>query len=262
MIQSPPRRVFRQTVALRLGLGIAFLLTAGIFIAAGLGSDPVDLRGIVVGVLILGAYAALWVAIGRTTVTVFSEGVRRSSILGVRELSWSDISEYRYQVIPIQSGGGLLGRLIGMAIQAAVEAKQGKPAHSLKLTLVGKTRRDIKVTSNFRNADQAIEMILKEIHDRIRPELKRRLANGDEVAFGPLGLSLQGVSWKGKGKIPTTEIGTVEISRRKLRIRRQGKMLDSIGVATEKVPNVLLALELLQELRVNAGLGGVAGVFA
>src|SRR5262249_11362474 len=59
MIQSPPRRVFRQTVALRLGLGILFLLTAGVFLAAGLSSNPVDPRGIVIGILILGAYAAL-----------------------------------------------------------------------------------------------------------------------------------------------------------------------------------------------------------
>jgi hypothetical protein len=39
------------------------------------------------------------VAIGKTTVTVFPEGVRRSSVLGVRELLWSDIAEYRYQII-------------------------------------------------------------------------------------------------------------------------------------------------------------------
>jgi hypothetical protein len=233
-----------------------------VFIAAGLGSDPVEPMGIVVGVLILGAYAALWVVIGKTTLTVFPEGVRRSSVLGVRELLWSDVAEYRFQVVPIQSGGGLFGRLIGMAILAAVEAKQGKPARSLKLTLVGKSRRDVRVTSNFKDADQAIEMIVKELHDRIRPELKRRLANGGEVAFGPLSLSLQGVSWKGKERIPVTEIGLVEISRRKLRVRRKGKMLDSIGVATEKVPNALLALELLQELRVNAGLDGVAAAFA
>jgi hypothetical protein len=261
MIQSPPRRVFRQTAALRLALGLLFLLAAGVFIAAGLGSDPIDPRGIVIGVLILGAYAALWVAMGKTTVTVFSEGVRRSSVLGTHELLWSDIAEYRYQIIPIQAGG-LVGGLVGAAVQAAVEAKKGKPAGSLKLTLVGQTRRDIRVTSNFQNADQAIDMILQEVHSRLKPELKRRLANGDEIAFGPLRLSFQGVSWKGKSPIPPAEIGLVEISRRKLRVRRRGKMLDSIGVATEKVPHELLALELLQELRVNAGLGGVAGAFA
>jgi hypothetical protein len=261
MIQSPPRRVFRQTTALRLALGILFLVAAGVFIAAGLSSDPVEYMGVVVGVLILGAYAALWVAMGKTTLTLFTEGVRRSSVFGTRELLWSDISEYRYQIIPIQAGG-LVGGLVGAAVQAAVEAKQGRPARSLRLNLVGKSRRDIRVTSNFKNADQAIEVIVKEIHDRLRPELKRRLANGGEVDFGPLSLSLQGVSWKGREKIPVREIGLVEISRRKLRVRRQGKMLDSIGVATEKVPNVLLALELLQELRVNAGLGGVAAAFA
>jgi hypothetical protein len=84
MIQSPPRRIYRQTVALRLALGLLFLLAAGVFIAAGLVPDPVEYAGVVVGVLILAAYGALWVAMGKTTVTVFSEGVRRSSVFGVR----------------------------------------------------------------------------------------------------------------------------------------------------------------------------------
>lgn len=257
MIQSPPRRVFRQTAALRLALGLLLLLAAGVFIAAGLGSDPIDPRGIVIGVLILAAYAVLWVLIGKTTISVFPDGIQRSSVFGTRELLWSDIAEYRFRVIPVQVGG-----VIGMAVQATVAATGSKAARSLKLTLVGRNRRDIHVTSNFLGAEQAIDMIVLEIHSRLKPELKRRLANGDEVAFGPLRLSLQGVSWKGKSPIPPAEIGLVEISRRKLRVRRQGKMLDSIGVATEKIPNVLLALELLQELRVNAGLGGVAGAFA
>lgn len=261
MIQSPPRRVFHQTVALRLGLGILFLLTAGIFLGAGLSSDPVDPRGVVIGILILAAYAALWVAMGKTTVAVFSEGVRRSSVLGTRELLWNDIAEYRYQLIPVQVGG-LFGLLAGLAVQAAISATQGHSGNSRKLTLVGKSRRDIRVTSNFKDADQAIEMIVQEIHGRIKPELKRRLANGEEISFGLLRLSLQGVSWKGKSPIPPAEIGLVEISRRKLRVRRQGKRLDAFAVATERIPNVLLALELLQELRVNAGLSGVVGTFS
>lgn len=261
MIQSPPRRIYRQTVALRLALGLLFLLFAGVFIAAGLSSDPVEYSGVVVGVVILAAYAGLWVAMGKTTVAVFSEGVRRSSVFGVRELLWSDIAEYRYRIVPVNYGD-LVGGVVGMAVQAAVSAGTGKSARSLKLTLVGESRKDIRVTSNFKNAEQAIEMIVKEIHDRIKPELKRRLANGGEVSFGPLGLSVQGISWKGKERIPVTDIGKVEISRRKLRVRRTGKMLDSIGVSTENIPNVLLALELLDELRVNTGLGGVASTFA
>jgi hypothetical protein len=216
---------------------------------------------VVVGVLILAAYAGLWVAMGKTTIAVFGEGVRRSSLFGVRELLWSDIAEYRYQIIPINYGG-LVGGLIGMAVQAAVSAGTGKSARSLKLTLVGRNRKDIRVTSNFKDAGQAIETIVEEIHGRIKPELKSRLANGGEVAFGPLGLSVQGISWKGKERIPLADVGKIEISGRKLRVRRKGKMLDTIGVATEKIPNVLLALELLEELRVNVGLSGVAATFA
>lgn len=215
----------------------------------------------VVGVLILAAYAGLWVAMGKTTIAVFGEGVRRSSLFEVRELLWSDIAEYRYQIIPVNYGG-LVGGLIGMAVQAAVSAGTGKSARSLKLTLVGRNRKDIRVTSNFKDAGQAIETIVEEIHGRIKPELKSRLANGGEVAFGPLGLSVQGISWKGKERIPLAEVVKIEISGRKLRVRRKGKMLDTIGVATEKIPNVLLALELLEELRVNVGLSGVAATFA
>jgi hypothetical protein len=39
-------------------------------------------------------------------------------------------------------------------------------------------------------------------------------------------------------------------------------MPDTIGVSTEKIPDVLLALDLLAELQVNAGLSGVAATFA
>lgn len=162
-------------------------MAAWAFIAAGLSSDSIEYTGVVVGVMILAAYAGLWVAIGKTTVTVFSEGVQRSSVFGVRELLWGDIAEYRYQIVPVNYGG-LVGGVIGMAAQAAVSAGTGKSPRSVKLTLVGRSRKDIRVTSNFKEAEQAIEIIVQEIHDRIKPELKRRLTNGDEVSLGPLGL--------------------------------------------------------------------------
>jgi hypothetical protein len=249
MILSSPRRVFRQTVFLRLVLGFVSLLFAGMFFYAGLEIGDGDDSSMVAGVLVLAAYAGLAVAIGRTTLTVFREGVRRSSVLGTREMLWEDIAEYRYRLVPIQ-GSALIGGLSGLAIRAAVEAKQ--------LTLVGRASRTITVTSSFANADQAVGMILRELHGRLKPGIKRRLANGDEVAFGLLKLSLRGVAWKGKEPIPLREIAKVEISMRKLRVRRKGKMLDSLGVATEAVPNVLLALELIEELRVNAGVSGAA----
>lgn len=262
MIQSPPRRVFRQTVVLRLLLGLLFLLPAAFFLFAAFENRPIEPVPLVIGVVLLAIYAGLWVAIGKTTVTVYREGVRRSSVLGSRELLWSEIAEYRFRVIPVQTGGGVLGWMLTQAVQAAVTAAKGKPARSLKLTLVGRERKSIKVTSNFQSAEQAIDMIVQEIHERLKPELKRRLANGQEVSFGPLGLSLRGVSWKGKEKVPVMEIGKAEISRRKLRIRRKGKMLDALAVDAQKIPNVLLAVELIEDLRVNVGLGQVSETFA
>lgn len=257
MIQSPPRHVFRRTLGSRLELCLAVFVGANLFLAAW-PARPTYALG---AVAIFAACAALWVRTGRTAVAIYGEGVRQSSLFRERELLWNEIAEYRCLIVSNQIG---MVRGLTRIVSRNVEAPaRGMPAGALILTLVGRNRPDIRVTPDFEHARQAVAIIVQEIHDRIKPELKRRLAQGEEISFGRLGLSLRGVSWWGHQRIPATEIGKVEISGAKLYIPYRGKLLPStLSMSTETIPNALLALELLQELRANAGLEGVAEVFA
>jgi hypothetical protein len=58
------------------------------------------------------------------------------------------------------------------------------------------------------------------------------------------------------------EIEYVGISGRKLRLRRKGKLFGTLAVPPQKIPNVLLALELLEGLRAYVGASGIAATFA
>jgi hypothetical protein len=261
MILSPPRVVFGQTMVLRVALGVLALFLAGIPILIAVGANPKDFPGIPVGLVILAGYGVLCFLIAKTTLAIHPEGVRRSSALGTKEMLWDEVTEYRYRIVPNQTGFAV-GGLIGAAVQAAVEASQWKPGGPGALTLVAQDRRKFRVTPNVKGSEEAIEMIVTEVHNRLKPELKRRLENNDEVAFGPLRLSSQGVSWRGQDRIPLDEIDRAGIAGRKLRIRRKGKFLGTLAVPPEKIPNALLALELLEGLRAYAGASQIAATFA
>jgi hypothetical protein len=261
LIHSPAVRSFGQTYSLRVAIGLLFLIPVALFLAVGLSAEPLEMGPVAIGVGLLVFYGVVWNLMGKTTLSIHAEGVRRTSILGSKELVWGEIAEYRYREIPVQAGG-VVGGLVGAAVQAAVEAKTGKKARSLLLTLEGSNRVKLKVDSNFQHAQQAIDRILIKVHDQIRPPLQSRLDNNGEAAFGPLSLSRRGVSWKGKDTIPWTEIKSCEISGGKLRVRRQGKMLDAIGVASQKIPNVILALQMMQTMRTLSDPSGVTATFA
>jgi hypothetical protein len=261
MIQSPPRHVFRRTFGSRLELCLAVFVGANLLLAVWPGTETARLTYALGVVAIFAACAALWVRTGRTVLAIYGEGTRQASFFRERELLWNEIAEYRCLIVSNQLGvvRGLT-RIVSRNVEAPA---RGMPAGALILTLVGRSGDRIRVPPSFEHAEQAIEIIVQEIHSRIKPELKARLAQGEEISFGRLGLSLRGVSWWGRERIPATEIGKVEISGTRLYIRHGGKLLPfTLSVSTEKIPNALLALELLQELRVNAGLGGVAEAFA
>ncbi|HSS77137.1 MAG TPA: DUF6585 family protein [Thermoanaerobaculia bacterium] len=262
MILSPPRAVFGQTIAVRSAFGILAVFAAGLSFLVAAGSNPSEFPGVQVGVAVLAVYAGLCYAIGRTKVSVFPEGIQRSSVFGTQELLWNDIAEYRYRITPRMGAGWAIGGLIGAAVESAVQARMKIPAGPPNLTLVGLNGKKIRITANFKDSVDAIDMVLEELHSLLKPELKRHLANREEVAFGPLRLSFQGVIWKNKKPIPLDDLEWAGIAGRKFCVRQKGKLFGSLAVPPEKIPNAMLALELIEELRVNAGLSAVSETFA
>jgi hypothetical protein len=117
----------------------------------------------------------------------------------------------------------------------------------LSLELISRDRKKLKVTSNFRNADEAIGIILGRILPPMVQNVKARLQRGETVQFGCVGLSATAVTWKG-ASVPVSEITSAELVRSNLQVKRRGKWLSAISVRSDKVPDVLVFLEVLESL--------------
>ncbi len=76
------------------------------------------------------------------------------------------------------------------------------------------------------------------------------------MQFGGIGLSATNLSWKGTS-IPVSEITKAELVRSNLQIKRQGKWLSAISVRSDKVPDVLVFLEVLESLAPQVKTAGV-----
>jgi len=183
-----------------------------------------------------------WIALGKSALIISDSGVRRESLFGQQEMTWNQIAETRYQVVPINVYGhfGLIGILIAMS------SKKSGRAH-LTLELISQDRTKLKVTSNYNKADEAISAILSRILPPMVQNAKSKVQRGETVQFGGLGLSATAVTWKGNS-IPVSEISGAELVRSNLQIKRRGKWLSAVSVRSNKIPDVLVFLEVLESL--------------
>jgi hypothetical protein len=206
-----------------------------------------------VSLVLLAALAAVWIAAGKSVLVVSDAGVRRESVLGHQEMAWGQITETRYRVIPINLyvHFGLIGALIAMASKSA---KSGSA--QLTLQLISADGKKLKVTSNYRHADEAIGLILQRILPPKVQSVKARLQRGETVKFGGLGLSATEVIWKNNA-IPVSQITKAELAGSNLQIKRQGKWISAVSVRSDKVPDVLVFLEVLESLAPQVKASGV-----
>jgi len=183
-----------------------------------------------------------WIVLGKSALIISDSGARRESVFGQQEMMWSQIAETRYQVVPINVYGhfGLIGILIAMS------SKKSGRAH-LTLELIGQDRKRLKVTSNYSKADEAISLILSRILPAMVQNAKGKVQRGETVQFGSLGLSATAVTWKGNS-IPVSEITGAELVRSNLQIKQRGKWLSAVNVRSNKIPDVLVFLEVLESL--------------
>ena len=194
-----------------------------------------------ISIAVMVAVAGLWIALGKSVLIINDAGVRRESVLGQQEISWSQIAETRYRVIPINvyAHFGLIGALLAMSSKSS--------RAQLSLELIGQDRKKLKVTSSFQKAEEAIGIILSRILPPMVQNTKAKVQRGETVQFGGIGLSAAAVSWKGSS-IPVSEITKAELVRSNLQIKRSGKWLNAISVRSDKVPDVLVFLEVLESI--------------
>lgn len=197
-----------------------------------------------VSLFLIAALALLWIALGKSALIINDAGVRCESLFGQQEMAWSQIAETRYRVVPINlyAHFGLIGALIAMSSKSS---KSGR-AH-LTLTLLSGDGKKLKVTSNYRHADEAIGIILERILPTKVRNVKARLQRGETVQFGAVGLTATTVTWKNTC-IPVSEITKAELAGSNLQIKRQGKWTSAVSIRSDKVPDVLMFLEVLESL--------------
>jgi hypothetical protein len=147
----------------------------------------------------------------------------------------------RYRVVPINVYAhlGLIGALLAMS------SKSGRA--QLTLQLIGDGGKQVKVTAAFRKSSEAIGLILARVLPGMVASAKAKVQRGETVQFAGVGLSATAVTWKGSS-IPLPEITKAEIAGPNLQLKRQGKWLSAISVRSDKVPDVLVFLEVLESV--------------
>jgi hypothetical protein len=242
MIISPPSAVYRQTLANRVAVCVLMTFPVVILAIIGLAGDEPQLVPLTIMALILGATIWMCIAIGRTQISIHAEGIRRTSFSGAKEIEWKDVAEYRYRLVPIQTVGGL----IGVAIMAAA-ARRGSRGMNMFFKLIANDGRKIQVSSNFKNAEEAIGRILGQIHPAMQKKVNAQLDQG-AAKFGDVTLSRLTIQWKNKPPVVLSEVTKAEIKGTKLSIRKKDKVFDAISAPAQNIPNVLLLLETLDTL--------------
>jgi hypothetical protein len=241
MFISPPRKTFRYTFSWCIAAAVLFfpfLAWAAYDFYQSRRVDPV--LAFFTGMFgLLFAYAFWWT---KTRVTLHDEGISYKSPFGEKDLRWDEITETRYgqQAVNAAVHFGLIGLLV-----AAVARSSNKVIRSLEL--IGPQK--IVINSNIRDVEEIVRLVLAAVNPRLRQDAERILNSGGTVSFGKISLSPGGIVWKSKEPIPYAAIVKCKIDGPLLRIKAEGKWLDSIAVTAKKVPNIFILLDLIEEKR-------------
>lgn len=234
---------FGQTWAIRVLVALVVLgIVVGLWVSVPDPRPAAHPTLLWVSIVLVLAYAGLWVAMGKTVLTISDQGVRRESLFGTQEMAWNQILETRYVVTPIQLGAhfGLVGALVSVLSKSSMA--------NLTLTVSGVEGKRIKVTSNYRNAKEAIGLILTRLNPGWVSAARSRIQRGETIRFGDLSLSATTLTWKKQSPIPVADLSKAEIVGRYLRIKRTGKWMNAVSARSDKVPNVLVFLEVLDSV--------------
>lgn len=250
MASAQPVLILKRTKILRviaaMGLGI-FILLAALGAVAGFSEKPPEpIFGAVSGVVALALIGLLvWIFLSESNreVTLYDDRIVQRIRARTTEIPWASVEELRIKATRVRAGG-LVGLAVGAAVEAATKAKD-KPLNenttSIQATVSGGGRK-IKLTSNDKGVVLAIDRIQAFINPRMTEAGIRLIQQGGTAVFGPLSLSLQGVSFRNRRAVPFAEIGKLYMEKGKLYLKKNGSWLASGSAPVAKVPNPFVAL--------------------
>lgn len=249
-MNGPPVLTLKRTKILRvvaaLGLGLLILLAALGAVAGFIEKPPEPIFGAVSGAVALILTGLLiWIFLSERNreVALYDDRIVQRIRSRVTEIPWASVEELRIKATRVQAGG-LVGLAVGAAVEAATKAKN-KPLNenttSIQATISGGGSK-IKLTSNDKGVVAALDRIQAYINPRLTDAAIRQIQQGGTAMFGPLSLSLQGVSFGKRRPVLFGEIGKFYMEKGKLYLKKNGSWLASGGAPVAKVPNPFVAL--------------------
>ncbi len=226
MIESP--RIFKQTLAVRLALLLLFGFGIAILLSISFAGKDAEKTAVSAAIVAVVAYVAIAVAIGRTRIVTTPLAIRRETVLGMTDMPWPEVTEYRYR---------LLGR------RRPGDAKLER----FVLTLSTVDGRRITISPNYRDATELRDLVFQRIHPRMLRTVRTELDNQHPVTFGPLTLRPDGIVFKEGRPVLFSEISRIDLTSPRLCVKRNGKAGDAISVGSDRVPNVFAFVTLAQE---------------
>jgi hypothetical protein len=256
MFATAPVLVLKRTMVIRLVLCLFVLplVLLSLWGAYAALQEPADTTGAAMaGVLAVGLGAFFWFffsrEMGRST-RVYEDGIEQVRGSNTTELRWTDVTEVWFQAVKVQAGG-LIGLAVGAAMEAAAK-KKGKPLDtrgtSITVRVIGRGGEKVVITSNDTGVLEAFEIIRSRVNPRLVEDVKRRVQNGQTVAFGNISISLRGIANGKKEPVSFSEIEKFVIDAGRLRLKKKGAWLDAIAVPVQKIPNVFVLTEVYVQL--------------
>lgn len=256
MFHSPAERTYRYTFVTRyLWIPSALIpATMAWFLEhAGFPRGPVAI--VLLSAVVSGA--TIYFFFGRPELQLHLEGIHVQAAFRAHELRWEEIRRTRYRS---QTMAEEIGRQFGViGVLAGFFAAQKKDAKKSGEWLIVEGDSDkLTISTMFVNGAEVIKEVLAKVNARLKPDLQRQLQQGQTVDFGDLHVQPDGVRWKNKAVVPYANLKEIGLKGSQFRIKADGKWLDYAAVASQKIPNLFVALELIEEKRTLAQRGALA----
>lgn len=239
-----PERTYRHGYGGRVAVALLTLVIVVPAVIIALNESPPNVvaMGIAIGTFALGAFGFVWIS--KVQLLVSERKLRRDTMFGSVEMTWDEIVEYRYRILSNQGAMFHAGGLIGMLIMSAVQ-KRRKAALNFDLRLVGQSEK-IAITASYAKAQELKNAVIGKLHARMLPSYREKLARLEPIEFGPVTLASDSLRFK-KAVVPLGEITSIDLTGLPLVVKKEGKLFAAVSVPSNKVPNVLALIEILQE---------------
>lgn len=262
---APAPEVAPATTAWRAGwqLRLILLFSSFAFLAIPGGVLAGSGQNLVVGVALLGAFAALngflfWHQAG-VAVLLHPDGIERRGRFGARRVRWSELRSYVYTPHQRQTyyGGGLVG--VAVAVAVALTEKQD-PLTPSAFVLTGADGARVRIGPFINGHKELIRRLVALATEALYPAAVRAFDAGEALRFGDR-LTVRrgaGVTWRGflggERTLPFERLERAQmLERTSLVLRTPGKAWPWLRVMMQSVPNLFVLIQLLNHARQPAG---------